>query len=25
VVALGVAMLMDWLGFLPRYFQFGGV
>jgi len=25
VIALGVAMLMDWLGFLPRFFQFGGV
>jgi cytochrome c-type biogenesis protein len=25
VVVLGVAMLMDWLGFLPRFFQFAGV
>jgi hypothetical protein len=22
VVAVGVAMLFDWLAFLPRYFQF---
>ena len=22
VVAIGVAMLMDWLALLPRYFQF---
>lgn len=25
LVAVGVAMLMDWLGFLPRFFQFAGV
>ncbi len=25
VVAIGVAMIMDWLAFLPRYFQFPGV
>jgi len=25
VVAIGVAMVMNWLALLPRYFQFGGV
>jgi len=25
VVAIGVAMLLDWLALLPRFFQFGGV
>jgi cytochrome c-type biogenesis protein len=25
VVAIGVAMIMDWLALLPRYFQFPGV
>jgi cytochrome c-type biogenesis protein len=25
VVAIGVAMIMDWLSLLPRYFQFAGV
>jgi cytochrome c-type biogenesis protein len=25
VVAIGVAMVMDWLALLPRYFQFAGV
>jgi hypothetical protein len=25
VVAIGVAMIFDWLSLLPRWFQFGGV
>jgi len=25
VVAIGIAMLMDWLALLPRYFNFPGV
>ena len=25
VAVIGVAMVFDWLSFLPRYFDFGGV